>query len=225
MQVRAPNGQSLTVDGNPQPFMGGWAYLLWAHGPSGGTRFQVTPAGAAEVVAKQMGDWSRYTVREAQWNGGRLLSLEDPQSGTTMVWIGPHNEVSTFFTGTSVPFEAFMDILAMFDIQDKPEGLIMSPRAGSGLTLGNLLAVNTIDQVCSVQVKPVEGASDAIPRVAGKRVRGGQMWRIDEHDTAGAVQTRSVLMVNDSTATTVVAARPDDKSFINVVESISCRLS
>lgn len=225
MQMRAPNGQHLTVDGNPQPFIGGWAYLIWAHGPTGGMRFQVTPAGSAELVSKQLGDWSRFTVREAQWNGDRIMSLEDPESGTNMVWVGPHNEVATFFTGTNVPFEAFMDVLAKFDIRDTPEGLTMLPRAGSGLTLGNLLAVNTIDQVCNVQVKPAEEASEAIPRSAGKRVRGGSMWRVDERDAAGAVQTRSAFMVNDSTATTVVAARPDDARFISVVESISCRLS
>jgi hypothetical protein len=225
MHVRAPNGQSLTVDGTSQPFIGGWAYLIWAHGPTSGIRFQVTPAGSTEVVSKQLGDWARYTVREAQWNGGRILSLEDPASGTNMVWVGPHNEVSTFFNGTGVPFEAFMDILAKFDIQDTPQGLAMLPRAGSGLTLGNLLAVNTIDQVCTVQVKPVADASESIPRAAGKRVRGGSMWRVDEQDEAGAVQTRSVFMVNDTAATTVVAARPDDARFIDVVESISCRLS
>ncbi|MEU4405963.1 hypothetical protein AB0F88_15665 [Streptosporangium sp. NPDC023963] len=225
MQVRAPNGQSLTVEGNSQPFIGGWAYLIWAHGPTGGIRFQVAPAGSAEIVSKQLGDWARHTVREAQWNGGRILSLEDPASGTNMVWVGPHNEVSTFFNGTGVPFEAFMDILAKFDIQDTPGGLTMLPRAGSGLTLGNLLAVNTIDQVCSVQVKPVAEASESIPRSAGKRVRGGSMWRVDEKDEAGKVQTRSAFMVNDTAATTVVAARPDDARFIGVVESISCRLS
>jgi hypothetical protein len=225
MHVRAPNGQSLTVDGTSQPFIGGWAYLIWAHGPTGGLRFQVTPAGSTEIVSKQLGDWARYTVREAQWNGGRILSLEDPASGTNMVWVGPHNEVSTFFNGTGVPFEAFMDLLAKFDIQDTPQGLAMLPRAGSGLTLGNLLAVNTIDQVCTVQVKPVADASESIPRAAGKRVRGGSMWRVDEQDEAGAVQTRSVFMVNDTAATTVVAARPDDARFIDVVESISCRLS
>jgi hypothetical protein len=225
MHVRAPNGQSLTVDGTSQPFIGGWAYLIWAHGPTGGLRFQVTPAGSTEIVSKQLGDWARYTVREAQWNVGRILSLEDPASGTNMVWVGPHNEVSTFFNGTGVPFEAFMDILAKFDIQDTPQGLAMLPRAGSGLTLGNLLAVNTIDQVCTVQVKPVADASESIPRAAGKRVRGGSMWRVDEQDEAGAVQTRSVFMVNDTAATTVVAARPDDARFIDVVESISCRLS
>lgn len=142
-----------------------------------------------------------------------------------MVWVGPHNEVSTFFNGTGVPFEAFMDILAKFDIQDTPQGLAMLPRAGSGLTLGNLLAVNTIDQVCTVQVKPVADASESIPRATGKRVRGGSMWRVDEQDEAGAVRTRSVFMVNDTAATTVVAARPDDARFIDVVESISCRLS
>jgi hypothetical protein len=225
MHVRAPNGQSLTVDGTSQPFIGGWAYLIWAHGPTGGIRFQVTPAGSTEIVSKQLGDWTRYTVREAQWNGGRILSLEDPESGTNMVWVGPHNEVSTFFNGTGVPFEAFMDILAKFDIQDTPQGLAMLPRAGSGLTLGNLLAVNTIDQVCTVQVKPVADASESIPRATGKRVRGGSMWRVDEQDEAGAVRTRSVFMVNDTAATTVVAARPDDARFIDVVESISCRLS
>ncbi|WP_157549243.1 hypothetical protein [Nonomuraea candida] len=224
--MRAPNGQSLVVDGNTQAFIGGWAYLIWAHGPTGGTRFQVTPAGSAEIVSKQLGDWSRYTVREAQWNGGRILSMEDPEHGTTnMVWVGPHNEVATFFNGTGVPFETFMDILAKFDIQDSPDGLTMLPRAGSGLTLGNLLAVNTIDQVCNVQVKPVADASEAIPRSSGKRVRGGAMWRVDERDAAGGVQTRSVLVVNDTAATTVVAARPDDVRFIDVVESISCRLS
>ncbi|WP_156325212.1 hypothetical protein [Nonomuraea sp. SBT364] len=226
MQVRAPNGQSLVVDGNSQPFIGGWAYLIWAHGPTGGTRFQVTPAGSAEVVSKELGDWSRFTVREAQWNGGRILSMEDPEHGTTnMVWVGPHNEVATFFNGTGVPFETFMDLLAKFDIQDTPEGLTMLPRAGSGLTLGNLLAVNTIDQVCNVQVKPVAEASESIPRSSGKRVRGGAMWRVDERNEAGGVQTRSVFMVNDTAATTVVAARPDDARFIDVVESISCRLS
>jgi hypothetical protein len=226
MQVRAPNGQSLTVDGTTQPFIGGWAYLIWAHGPTGGTRFHVTPAGSAEIVSKQLGAWPRFTVREAQWNGGRMLSLEDPESGgTNMVWVGPHNEISTFFNGMGVPFEAFMDILVKFDIRDAPEGLTMLPRAGSGLTLGNLLAVNTIDQVCSVQVKPVADASESIPRSAGKRVRGGSMWRVDERDEAGAVQTRSVFMVNDTAATTVVASRPDDARFIGVVESIQCRLS
>jgi hypothetical protein len=225
MHVRAPNGQSLVVEGNSQPFIGGWAYLIWAHGPTEGTRFQVTPAGSAEIVSKQMGDWSRYAVREAQWNGGRLLSMEDPESGTNMVWVGPHHEVSTFFTGTGVPFETFMDILARFDIQDTPEGLTMLPRAGSGMTLGNLLAVNTIDQVCNVQVKPLADASESVPRSKGKRVRGGSMWRVDERDAAGAVQTRSAFVVNDTTATTVVAARPDDVRFIDVVESISCRLS
>ncbi|MEU4511403.1 hypothetical protein AB0G05_18080 [Nonomuraea wenchangensis] len=225
MQVRAPNGQSLTVEGNSQPFIGGWAYIIWAHGPTGGTRFHVTPAGSSEILAKQLGDWSRYTVREAQWNGGRLLALEDPASGTNMVWVGPHNEVSTFFTGTGVPFEAFMDLLAKFDIRDSPEGLTLLPRAGSGLTLGNLMAVNTIDQVCSVQVKPVADASDSIPRAKGKNVRGGAMWRVDERDEAGALQTRSAFMVNDTAATTVVASRPDDVRFIDVVETISCRLS
>ncbi|UBU16256.1 hypothetical protein [Nonomuraea gerenzanensis] len=226
MQVRAPNGQSLTVEGNSQPFIGGWAYVIWAHGPAGGTRFQVTPAGSTEVVSKQLGDWPRFTVREAQWNGGRILSLEDPEQGTTnMVWVGPHNEVATFFNGVGVPFEAFMDILVKFDVQDTPEGLTMLPRAGSGLTLGNLLAVNTIDQVCAVQVKPAADAADAVPPTKGKRVRGGSMWRVDEKDEAGAVQTRSAFMVNDSTATTVVAARPDDVRFIDVVETISCRLS
>ncbi|MBB6348119.1 hypothetical protein ACWGH8_19880 [Nonomuraea muscovyensis] len=225
MQVRAPNGQTLTVDGNPQPFIGGWAYLIWAHGPTGGIRFQVTPAGSAELVSKQLGDWSRFTVREAQWNGGRLMSLEDPESGTNMVWVGPHHEVATFFNGTGVPFEAFMDILAKFDLQDTPDGLTMLPRAGSGLTLGNLLAVNTIDQVCNVQVKPIADSSEAVPRSSGRRVRGGAMWRVDERDESGAVKTRSVFVVNETAATTVVAANPDDTRFIGVVESISCRLS
>ncbi|MEU7894079.1 MULTISPECIES: hypothetical protein [Nonomuraea] len=226
MKVRTPDGRSLSVSGNAKPFIGGWAYIVWAFGPEGGLRFYVTPAGSAEVIGKQLGEWGKYTVREAGWNGGTLRSLEDPEAGgTTMMWIGPHHEISTYVNGVGVPFEVFMDKLAAFDVQDAPEGLTMLPRAGSGMSLANLLAVNTIDQVCSVQVKPLADVASDVPRTRGKQVRGGSMWRVDDHDESGQLRSRSALLVNRSTATTVMAARSDDPQFVSVVESITCELN
>lgn len=57
-----------------------------------------------------------------------------------------------------------MDWLAQFDIQDSPTGLTMLPRPGSRVRYGRMLAFNTIDQVCSVQIKPKGDVTDALPR-------------------------------------------------------------
>ncbi|MFE3453037.1 hypothetical protein ACFXJ8_29355 [Nonomuraea sp. NPDC059194] len=225
MIVRTPDGRTLTVEGEPQPFVAGWAYAVWAYGPDGGYRLNVSPAGSAESVAKKMGDWPRYVVREATWNGGRILSLEEQeQAFTNMLWIGPHHEVATVVNGIGVPLETFMDRLSLFDVRDAADGLTLLPRAGSGQQLGNMLAVNAIDQLCSVQVVPVAQTATYLPNTAGKSVRGGRMWRIDETDQRGRVSSRSALVVNETTATTITAAQPDDPRFIAAVESITCGL-
>lgn len=51
------------------------------------------------------------------------------------------------------------------------------------------------------------------------------MWRSDEYDEQGNLKVRSAIVVNDTTATTIVAAKPDDPAFVGVVESVSCGLS
>ncbi|MGP3911252.1 hypothetical protein [Nonomuraea sp. 10N515B] len=226
MKDRTPDGRTLVVDGNSLPFLNSWAYVFWMHGPDGAFRAQVVPAGSAEILGKQLGDWPRYKVREIAHNGGRILSLEDASiGGTTFVWVGPQHEIATYIGGTNVPLEIFMDWLAQFDVQDSPTGLTMLPRPGSRVRYGRMLAFNTIDQVCSVQIKPKGDVTDALPRSTGKRVRGGSMWRSDEYDEQGNLKVRSAIVVNDTTATTIVAAEPDDPAFVGVVESVSCGLS
>jgi hypothetical protein len=226
MKVRAPNGQSLSVEGSPWPFIGGWAYNLWVYGEGGGVRFDVTPAGSNELVSRELGEWARFKVREASWNGGRIVSLEDPENGgTNMVWVGPHNEVSSYVGGVGVPLEIFMDMLSKFAVDDAVEGLTLLPLAGSGLRQGKLLAVNVIDQLCSVQITPVAEATENIPRSQGKQVRGGSMWRFDERDEKGALRTREAFVVNDTTATSIITYQPEDPKFISVAGSLTCSLS
>ncbi|HET6292299.1 MAG TPA: hypothetical protein VFG33_02960 [Kribbella sp.] len=226
MKVRAPNGQSLSVEGNPWPFIGGWAYNSWLYGEGGGVRFNVSPAGSSELVSRELGDWARYKVREVSWNSGRIVSMEDLENGgTNLVWVGPHNEVSSHLGGVGVPLEIFLDMLAKFDIDDAVDGLTLLPRAGSGLRHGKMLAVNTIDQLCSVQITPIAEAIESIPLTEGKRVRGGSMWRVDDRDEKGALRTREAFVVNDSTATSIITQQPEDPKFISVVSSLTCSLS
>ncbi|MDX6235536.1 MAG: hypothetical protein QOG10_351 [Kribbellaceae bacterium] len=225
MQVRAPNGQRLSVEGNPWPFIGRWAYISWLFGAGGGLRFNVTPAGSAEIVTRELGDWPRFKVREVAFNSGRIMSMEDPENGgTNLVWVGPHNEVSSYVGGTGVPLEIYMDMLAKFDIEDAVEGLTLLPRAGSGLQHGKMLATNVIDQLCSVQIKPVADAAEYIPRSKGKQVRGGSMWRFDDRDENGGLRTRSAFVVNDSTATSIITYQPEDPKFISIAGSLTCSL-
>lgn len=154
------------------------------------------------------------------------MSLEDPEyGGTNMVWVGPHNEVSSYVGGVGVPLEIFMDMLSKFAVDDAVEGLTLLPLAGSGLRQGKLLAVNVIDQLCSVQITPVAEATENIPRSQGKQVRGGSMWRFDERDEKGALRTREAFVVNDTTATSIITYQPEDPKFISVAGSLTCSLS
>lgn len=100
MHVRAPDGRKLTVKGNPWPFMNPWSYIVWAYGEGGGTRFNINAAGSTELIAKLTSEWDNLKVREVSWNGERIQSHEDRASGgTTLLWIGPHNEPVPSSTG------------------------------------------------------------------------------------------------------------------------------
>ncbi|MFC6087066.1 hypothetical protein [Sphaerisporangium aureirubrum] len=223
MSARTPDGRKLTVDGSPQPFTMGWSYMLWAYGDDGAFRLHTGAAGARELIARHLGEFDRFTVREVSWNGARLISHEDAESGgTTMLWIGPHHEIYTFVPGLNVPFEVFMGQLSVFDIRDAPEGVVLAPRLGSRVRLSSMLAFNTLDGVCSVQVNPV--AEMPAPGGTGKRVRGGALWKVDETRADGRV-LRSAIVVNDTTTTTLVARQADDPRFAAVVDSIKCRLN
>ncbi|MFF5213472.1 hypothetical protein [Streptosporangium sp. NPDC000396] len=225
MDTRTPDGRTLSVNGNSQPFMGPWAFMVWVHGQSGTYRLHTGAAGSTELVTKHTGEYSRFTVREVAYGGNRIVSHEDTQNGgTTLLWIGPHHEVSTFVAGTGVPVELFIDLLGKLDVQDTPEGVTVIPRPGSGLRLGNLLGANTLGQVCAVTVKPVDDVRSALPRASGKRVRGGSLWRNDERDPSGKVQ-RSALLVNDTTATTMLPFNQDDPKLVSEAESISFTLN
>jgi hypothetical protein len=84
--------------------------------------------------------------------------------------------------------------------------------------------VNALDGVCSVQVKPVAEIGSRMPRGSGKQVRGGRLWKIDEQGADGKL-LRSALLVNDTTATTLIAANGEDPGFAAVADSITCGLA
>ncbi len=223
MLARTPDGRTLTVDGSPQPFTMGWSYLLWARSDRGAQRFHTGAAGARELIARHLGEYDRFTVREVSWHGARLVSHEDPENGgTTMLWIGPHHEVYTFVQGTNVPFEAFIGLLAAFDVRDAPDGVVLAPRLGARVRLDGLLAVNSLEGVCSIQVNPA-GALPT-PGGTGKRVRGGALWKRDERADDGRV-LRSAVLVNTSTTTILTARDADDPRFAAVADALTCGLS
>ncbi|MEO3808039.1 hypothetical protein ABGB17_03460 [Sphaerisporangium sp. B11E5] len=223
MPARTPDGRTLAVDGSPQPFTMGWSYMVWAYGEDGALRFHTAAAGARELIARHLGEYDRLTVREVSWNGARLVSHEDPANGgTTMLWIGPHHEVYTYVPGLNVPFEAFMAQLAPFDVRDAPDGVVLAPRAGSSTRLANLLAFNTLEGVCSVQVNPA--AELPAPGGPGKRVRGGALWKLDERRADGRV-LRSAVLANETTTATLIARQADDPRFAAVADSIKFKLN
>jgi hypothetical protein len=221
MLARTPDGRTLTVDGSPQPFTMGWSHLIWAQSDSGALRFHTGAAGARELITRHLGEYERFTVREVSWNGARLVSHEDPENDTTMLWIGPHHEVYTFVPGTNVPFEVFIGHLSVFDIHDAPEGVVLAPRPGARVRLGDMLAVNSLEGVCSIQVNPA--GSLPTPGGTGKRVRGGALWKRDERAADGRV-LRSAILVNTTTTTILTAREADDPRFAAVADSLTCGL-
>lgn len=212
----------MSVTGSDATPTTGWAFVIWVNSWRGSFRIHTGSRGAEESA--HAAEKVTVLAREATQNGNRLVSLEAPErGGTTLVWQGQHHEVSLYLHRTGVPMEFLAHAVRQLDLADSPDGLVVRAAKGTGVQLNYTLGANVIGDLCGVDVRGVDAASD-LPAAAGKPVRGGRMWRADLRDDEGRLTRRRVLIANDSTLTTLTPFDPDDARLPALAESIDVRL-
>lgn len=222
MRILSPDGRWLSVTGSDAAPTTGWAFMIWVSSWRGSFRIHTGSRGAEESAHAA----EKLTVlpREATQNGNRLVSLEVPErAGTTMVWQGRFHEISLYLQRTDVPMEFLAHAAQQLDLTDSPDGIVVRPAKGSGVQLNHVLGSNVIADLCGVDVRDAR-STPGLLSASGKSVRGGRMWRSDQHDADGRVTNRRVLIANDSTLTTLTPFDPDDVRLPALAESIDVRL-
>jgi hypothetical protein len=222
MRKLMPDGRWMSVSGNDTGFVGPWAFMLWVRHPSGTFRVHTGARGSAEILVANSGRTAHTKIREASLRGSRLVSLEDrEQGGTTLVWQGDFHELSTYVHGTTISFEAFASRMALLDVTDGRDGLVVLAGRGTGTALEYVLGANFIPDICSVSVRGAGGRMQ--PATVGKAVRGGRMWRDDETDGNGRVTRSMVTIANDTCVTSLSPFDPADARLRPLVESLDVR--
>lgn len=224
MRKLMPDGRWLSISGNDAGFVGPWAFMLWVRHRSGTFRVHTGARGSAEIMVANSGRTHLTTAREASMRGSRLVSLEDKEhAGTTLVWQGDFHEISTFVHGTSVSFEAFASRLALLDLIDSRDGIVVLAGRGTGTELDYVLGANFIPDICSLSVRAA-GHRTTLPVTAGLAVKGGRMWRDIDTGADGGVTRSMVTIANDSTITSLSPFDPADARLRPLVESIDVRI-
>ena len=225
MSTMTPDGRILTITGNPHGFMGRWLFLLSVYIKDNVFRLHCGARGGQESILLNSPIARQSTVREANQGRTRLVSIENEEhGGTTLVWQSDFHEVSTFVHGRDVPLQTLPSMLGSLELRDSRDGMTVLPRLGSGVRVAYELGANSIPDVATVTVKPLEEATEQVPRAGGKAVRGGLLWRDDLYG-GGTERRRMLILANSSTATFLMPFDPSDGEFPALIESIEFTLS
>ena len=162
LSYQVPDGRSLTIVGvSASDFYGPWLWLLQHRSTSGLRRISIGAAQGQEAALRAITPADSITKRSASAHGGTLVALE-ADNGTTIAWIGAHNELSVFVPMASAPFDPFVELLDDLVLTDTSHGLKVLPREDSGVQLVVLTGTNAIHGSvgdAGVQIDPIERVS------------------------------------------------------------------
>lgn len=225
MMTLTPDGRTLTVSGNRHGLNGAWGFMLLVQAAKGSFRLQTNPRGSVEMISVHTGRRPHLTIREASYGDYTIASYEDrEQGGTEFAWLGDFHEVSTYFHGIDASLELFVEQLRLLDIADSREGVLVRARPGLGTRITYAVGANFITDVCGLTVKPIENVVSNLPKAAGRQVRGGELWREDEYDAAGALAQRTLYLANSTTFSMLAPFKPDDPALVPLVEELNVQL-
>jgi hypothetical protein len=220
-----PDGRALKISGNKVGLSGEWGFQFTVRAAKGSFRLQANPRGSVEMIAVHTGRREHLTVREASYGDHMIASYEDPErAGTQLAWLGDFHEVSTYVHGVGVSLEMFVGQPRLFEIIDSHDGVVVRAKPGLGTEITQAIAANFITGVCGLSVKPIEDVAANLPAGAGRKVRGGELWREDEFDVAGALTRRTLYLANRSAYTAVTPFTPDDPALVPLVQELDVQL-
>jgi hypothetical protein len=226
MSILSPDGRSIEITGVPLNFTGPWGFKCSLRRQANVAILHTGTVGSYEAVQQHTGTLQNYLRREVSFRGRPLISHEavEETATTTFLWLGTHHEVSWTVAGRDVSFEIFTEALSAVDVDDSPGGMRLVPRRGTSASVAMTLAANTFTDLCAVLVTPTTSPSLRVPSHAGKKVRGGVMWRTDALREDGTMH-RTATIASPTAVTDLGFFEPDAPANMEIVEKLQVHIA
>ncbi|MEU7909344.1 hypothetical protein [Actinoplanes sp. NPDC049118] len=97
-----------------------------------------------------------------------------------------HHELMTVFSGPAPTDVNLTGLFSALDIDDQPEGMRVTPKQSTLLTVASEHVLATVENRGSVNVPSVDRGSDLLPKTRGTRTASGEVWRTQLPGTEAA---------------------------------------
>ncbi len=226
MSVLSPDGRSIEITGVRQEFTGAWGFKSTLRRQADIASLHTGVAGSYAAVKRHIGNLDGYVKREVSFRGRPLTSYEavEETATTTFLWLGTHHELYWTVGGSDVSFDAFTGMMSAVELDDSPSGLVLAPKRGTGANITTTLAANTLTGLCAVSIAPTNSPSLQVPSHAGKKVRGGVMWRTDFVRENGTLE-RTATIANSTAVTDLGFFKPDSPANVEISEALLVKVA
>lgn len=207
MQRMTSDGATVMVEGLDPARIYDWDEHLWFRDGTWEGALSIHPRGIAEVeiVETMRGRVTRTTP----YRGGEvILGLGLREKGESRIgvvaWRGPHHCVTTHVTPEAANLPTAISLFSKFRLEDHPEGLVLFDppgKPGRGVITRHSLVTGFKGEPTLIEIRPVRDNLNMLPRGAGMRVAGGELWRQQYPDMTDQVD----LMLLSETALTVIS--------------------
>jgi hypothetical protein len=124
----------------------------------------------------------------------------------TFVWQGQHYELTVTQPGEGVAIEDFVAFIHLFDIAESSDAITMKPKLPAIARVTTQSATLVVGNGVVVQCMPATESANSLPKVRGKAVNGGELWRIP----AEQPQNPQRFLLAGNSATGVISINTPD---------------
>lgn len=173
----SPSGATMTLGWDGEAMVTHVSGVHFAGG-SYGRAFQISPRGAHDFATEFLMKDATSLTRLRQGRHEIRVSSDPARSRSSIATlVGQHHELMTIFAGPAPRKDVILDLFSVLEIEDTPDGMVVTPSRASGLTVnGEHVVIENADST-SIDVPAPAHAHTIIPRKAGRRTRHGEVWR------------------------------------------------
>ena len=141
------------------------------------------------------------------------------------------HEVMTVYGGVIPTRDEVVELFQQFIVGDTPEGMIMTPRAGTGLELSAESVVTYAENRGSLSIPGPGTAANIVPRHRGAPTPYGEVWKSDtslpDREGTGANTFIYIVGTAAGVAEVIFEYRPtvDDRTLLDWLDTIDVRWS
>lgn len=205
LEVLAPDGKILRVDGLTETLFGSWGFVFWLRSIAFSVRAQTAVLGSRDLNAPYLG-LSTTPIREVPLGNSILRVFEDKKGlMTECVLSWTWYEMSAGFHGVDVNLTKFLELLEKFRVLESPKGIVFAPIVGLGATIDLVVGINSVEDKFGLAIGPLtQGSVGDLPVGTGEPAAGGELWSSDDRSESGHLVRSAFLLANQTSTTEIV---------------------